>query len=366
MTERFLTGEPLLRLVATALVRMSRVREPGNPVYDATVQRAYDHMVLECLRAGTRPPGSVPDLVRWASRTPLGEWPIPVPDSVPSDTRLLDLETRTPTQQCVEWVVSAYDAAGELYENTIMLGVLDATRARQAPEAYVLFRRAVITRPVLTGNERRSLIADARLSFLEEQIRASWTEANPRHLRDGAYTACARCGLLLVPQPGGGWHCELDRCSRSGPPHPGKRVEHGTEGGLYQVERPLRTFVTGPGLAETDLEQALMALGLDVEMWPAFDAYDLRITFPSSRVWAVDVKDRANPVLLGRGTRSFPTRPPHDRALLVVPHYRFQDREDYARAFEHHLSDDLTGRVQLISDRELLRQARKEMEATHA
>ena len=37
----------------------------------------------------------------------------------------------------------------------------------------------------------------------------------------------------------------------------------------------VRQFVTGPGRAEVDLERRLCALGLRVEMWPGFDAYDL-------------------------------------------------------------------------------------------
>lgn len=361
-----LSDEDLLRLVATALVRMSRVREPKEPVYEPVMRRAYDQVALQCLRAGTRPPGSVPDLVRWAAETPVREWPLALPDSVPTDTRLLDPATRTPTQQCLEWMVSTYEVESELYENKIMRGVLDATRARQAPDSYVLFRKRVITTPVLTGNERTALINDRRTNFLEQDIRESWTEANPRHLRDGGYTACARCHLLLVPKPDGGWHCELDRCSREGAPTPGQRYDPAAKGGVYQVERPLRTFITGPGLAETDLEEQLRSLGLEVELWPDFDAYDLRVTFPDGTVWAIDVKDRANPALLGRTTRSFPARPPHHRALLVVPNYRFQDREDYGRVFTHRLTDELTGRIQLLSDCQLVREAREKKEKSRA
>ncbi|WDZ92267.1 hypothetical protein [Nocardiopsis sp. HUAS JQ3] len=363
MTDHFFTGERLLRLVATALIRMSRVREPRDPVYDGTVQRAYNHVVLECMRAGTPPPNSVPDLVRWAASTPLGQWPIQIDAFVLPETILLDPQTRTPTQQCLEWAVSAKDAAGELFENEIMHNVLDLTRARESPESYELFRRSVITTPVLTGHKRSALIADFLLSFLEDEIRKSWQPVNPRHLHKGTYVPCARCGLLLVPKEDGGWFCELDRCSRSGPVRPGEPIDAAERTGVFQVERPLRTFITGPGLAETDLEQSLHDLGLGVQMWPDFDAYDLRVTFPHGPIWAIDVKDRANPALLGRGTRAFPTRPPHDSAFLVVPAYRFKDREDYARVFDHHLDDAMKGRVELLSDTALLTLAKEEINA---
>jgi hypothetical protein len=366
MTASPVSADHLTHLVATALVRMSRVREPRDPVYEPAVRRAYDQVVLQCLRTGTEPPRSVPDLVGWAAHTPVGQWPVALSDTLPGQARLLDPGTRTPTQLCLEWAVWQHEVEHELYENTLMHGVLDATRARDLPESYVSFRRAVIATPVLTGRERAALLGDRLLSFLDDRIREAWTEASVRHLRDGVHTACSRCNLLLVPAPDGGWHCELDRCAREGVPVPGRRYDPAEEGGVYQVERPLRTFITGPGLAEVRLEADLRALGLDVELWPAFDAYDLRVTFPDETVWAIDVKDRADPALLGRTTRSFPARPPHHRALLVVPHYRFQDREDYGRVFTHRLTEELTGRIQLLSDRQLVREAREKREKSRA
>ena len=45
-----LDGEPLLRIVATAIVLLSRRQAPGDPVYEDGVQRAYNQLVLRCLR----------------------------------------------------------------------------------------------------------------------------------------------------------------------------------------------------------------------------------------------------------------------------------------------------------------------------
>jgi hypothetical protein len=79
----------------------------------------------------------------------------------------------------------------------------------------------------------------------------------------------------------------------------------------------------------------LEALGLDVELWPAFDRYDLRIVFPNREVWAVDVKDWANPFLLARRVKPIPSDPPWTRAYFVFPDERRAQREDYLRAFNH-------------------------------
>lgn len=51
----FFEGENLLRMVASAIVRLSRQNGPGDPVYDATVQSAYNQLVLLCLRKGHTP-----------------------------------------------------------------------------------------------------------------------------------------------------------------------------------------------------------------------------------------------------------------------------------------------------------------------
>ena len=75
MTATALDDTALLRTVATAIAQLSRRQSPGDPVYEDGIQRAYNHLVLRCLLAGTEPPASVPGLVTWASQTPVGEWP---------------------------------------------------------------------------------------------------------------------------------------------------------------------------------------------------------------------------------------------------------------------------------------------------
>ncbi|MGH1555567.1 hypothetical protein ACRAWF_38310 [Streptomyces sp. L7] len=76
--------------------------------------------------------------------------------------------------------------------------------------------------------------------------------------------------------------------------------------------------MTGPGRAEVELEARLTALGLRVRMWPAYDAYDVHITFADGWVWAVDVKDWAHPAFLGRAARPVPPEPRYDEAFWVV------------------------------------------------
>ncbi|SFC82722.1 hypothetical protein [Streptomyces aidingensis] len=357
--ENFFAGEPLLRLVATAMVRLSQQRTVGDPVYEDSVQQAYNHIVLHCLRRGAEPPGSVPELARWAAEKPLGAWDFGLPEELAPEagTHLVDAATGSPTQSCLEWAVSARDPAAEQFENLLMKEALAESRAADAPEAYVAFRRLLIEKPVLTETELAALSADLDLGLLHETVKRCYERAPASCLRDGRYTACGRCGCLLVPVPHGGFRCELDVCRRS-PVRQGISWTPADGGGLRHLSRPLRTFITGPGLAETALESALARAGLTAEMWPRFDTYDLRVTFPDGQVWAIDVKDRANPALLGRDTRPLRQDPPYDRGLLVVPQYRFTERDGYREVFRHHVPEEAADRIELLSDRELLRQVR--------
>lgn len=351
----FFEGEYLLRMVASAVVRLSQQAGPQDSVYDSTVQNSYNQLVLQCLRKGQAPPASVPDMVRWAAERPIGEWPWALPDDFDGGAAfLVDALTRTPTQQCWEWRVAARDVAAEQVENQLMREAIAECRAANAPASYTAFRRLLIRHPVLTDAERAALADNLDLELLHDVIKRCYEPAPASYLRDGAYAVCARCKCLLVPIGRDRYVCELDRCRRDQHPKVGQMIEARRGGGLFQLNRPMRMFITGPGLAETDLESALVERGLHPEMWPNFDAYDLRITLPRGRVWAVDVKDRSNPALLGRGAQPLRPDPPYDEGFLVAPQYRFDEREDYGRVYAHHRRDEVAGAVDLISDVELL------------
>lgn len=367
-----LDGVALVRTVATALVRLSRWRDVGDRVYADGVQGAYNHLVLRAIACGSEPPASVPDMVTWAGRTPLAQWPTGLSAEALAEAGLsggdflVDAETRTPTQACFEWAMTVPDVPAELFENAVIDEALASCKAAGSPEAYTAFRRLLITRPVLTAVELAALGAELDLVPVYELVRRCY-EAVPAAYRGpgGAYRLCGRCGCVLIPLRDGGFRCELDRCRHDSREAP-DRAEAAPDG-LLQVRRPLRVFITSPGLAETELEATLRGKGakrpateIRIEMWPAFDAYDLRLTFADGTAWAIDVKDWASPSLLGARTRAFAAAPPHDRALIVIPAYRLRRREDYKRAFGHALDPGLRRHVEICTDADLVKQARRQ------
>jgi hypothetical protein len=185
------------------------------------------------------------------------------------------------------------------------------------------------------------------------------------YLDRGCYTTCRRCLTLLTPLADGGWWCERDQCRKQGTPVPGPALAAQETGQLHQLARPLRQFVTGPGRAELDLEAGLRSLRLQVEMWPGFDAYDLRITFPDGHVWAVDVKDWANPALLGREAAPVRPEPPYDEAFWVVPRHRVDARPGYLAVYRRNRPEGAR-HLPLLTDRELLKAAKRRLrDVTH-
>ncbi|MFB9676067.1 pPIWI_RE_Y domain-containing protein [Streptosporangium vulgare] len=349
-------GVPLLQTLATAVLRLADMTdlEAFTLPYPAEAQRALDRTALACLLRGAHPPGSVPELLAWCRTRPVEDWPLDLPqDAFGPDDLLIDPVSGKPTQLCHEWWTRARDSAAEHYDRTVISSAMRLCREHEAPESYTAFRRLLVERPVLTGGDMFEVATDLLLYPVRELVEQIYQRVPDSFCRDGAYVTCARCLTLLVPLTDGGWWCERDRCRRQGQPPPGRTLRADETGALWQLSRPLRQFVTGPGRAEAYLERELRALRLPVEMWPGFDAYDLRITFPDGWVWAVDVKDWAHPGLLGQAATEVRQQPPYDEACWVVPRYRVDARPDYLRVYARNRTP-AAGGLPLLTDRQLV------------
>jgi hypothetical protein len=351
---------PLLTTLATALVRADR--EPDldsfRLPYDPELQRALDRTVLACLLRGADPPASLPELFAWCRERPLSDWPLDaLPDTIGPEDRLLDAEHGRPTELCHEWASQSRDSAAEARDRRVIRAALQACVESGEEDAYAAFRRLLIERPVLTSADAFAVTSDLVLEPVQGILATIYQEVPESYAREGVYATCGRCLTLLTPVRGGQWWCERDRCRRDGPPPVGRVLPVSEVGELRQLERPLRQFVTGPGQAEVELERQLRALDLTVQMWPNYDSYDLRVTFPDGHVWAIDVKDWAHPYFLGRAAKPVPPSPPYDEAFWVVPRHRVQDRPDYLEVFARHRPASAAS-LTLLPDDVLVRRAR--------
>lgn len=354
-------GLLLLSTLASGVVRLSELGNPGafTLPYPADAQRALDRLQVVGLLRECGVPASVPELVEWCARRPVRDWPLDLPEDVAAaGDYLVDPQTRVPTQLCYEWAIDVADAAVERYERQLIGQVMDRCRDLGSPSSYVAFRRLLVQRPVLTSADLLTVHGDPDLVPLVDLLRQVYAPAPASYLANDRYVACARCHCLLLPTRTAGWRCEQDRCRFEGPAKLGHEYRSDSRDEVLLLARPLRMFITGPGRAETELEAKLLKLGVLVEMWPNFDAYDLRMTFPRGQVWAVDVKDRANPALLARGAAPLRAVPPYTDGFLVVPRYRLRQREDYLRVFDHHCPAPVAAVLPLVTDTALISRAK--------
>ncbi|MFC8383567.1 hypothetical protein [Nocardia sp. NPDC057272] len=347
----------LLRTIATAVIRLADASGPQalSVPYDAEAARALNGTVLACLTLGAEPPSSLPDLLLWCRTRPLEDWPLDLPeDAFGPDDRLIDEDSGEPTQLCHEWWVEGRDSAAAEFDRVIIRSAMKRCQEASSPESYSAFRRLLVTKPVLTSEMDLEIATDLYLEPVRELLARAYIPASAGYLRDGKFATCGRCGTLLTPTLDGGWWCERDQCRSRGPAPLGRELVVDEVGELLHLVRPLRHFVTGPGLAEIELERRLKSMrGLQVEMWPGYDAYDIRITFPDNHVWAIDVKDWAHPGLLGKAARPVPTEPPYDKAFWVVPQFRVDTRPDYLGIFARNRATPAKN-LELLTDRALV------------
>jgi hypothetical protein len=352
----------LLRDIATCVLSLAAVEGLGSFTlpYPHAAQRALDSLVLQCLWNGARPPAGVPEMVHWARFRPLRSWPL---DGLPvglfeGEDRLIDKVSGQPTQLCHELAVRGHgDSTGRQYDQLVIGEAFRACRDVSSPESYTAFRRLLVERPVLTAGEWTDVSTDLFLDPVRHVIEEIYAPVPPHFHRNGALLCCHRCLVLLHPVGDTAWWCERDQCrSRGTTPH-GRKLVTSEVGESRQLREPLRRFVTGPGRAEIAVERVLRALGLAVEMWPGYDAYDLRITFPDGHVWAVDVKDWAHPAFLGRAAAPVRAEPPYDEACWVVPRFRARARRDYLAVYTEERTVRAGG-LRLLTDDQLMRAAR--------
>ncbi|MFE3769607.1 hypothetical protein [Streptomyces sp. NPDC059122] len=356
-------GVPLLRTLAGALIMLEATTDLDSfsLPYPPEAQRALDRTVLAYLLSEEAPPAGLTELADRCRTLPLAEWPLSLPpDAIGPEDRLLDEESGRPTELCHEWAWRTPDAAMEFRDRQIVRAALRMCREYGDEEAYTAFRGLLVHRPVLTWSEMYEAVEDNVLEPVRDLIRQIYRPVPDSYLQDGLYTCCDRCLTLLVPTQDRDWWCERDRCRRQGPAPAGRRILRETAGEVFQLERPLRQFVTGPGRAEADLERELSALGLDVRMWPGYDAYDLLVTFPDGHRWAIDVKDWAHPVFLGRSSRPVPHQPPYDEAFWSVPTHRVLAWPGYIAAFER-ARPARARELPLLSDTDLVARARSRL-----
>ncbi|NCC36967.1 MAG: hypothetical protein EOM24_33895 [Chloroflexia bacterium] len=327
--------------------------------YPPTIQRGMNRLTLTCLRQGVQPPQGLMDLLEWCRR-PLASWNLALPEgSVAGEERLLD--GQLPTATCEAWARTGSDVEANLQEERLLLNVISVCKGANDPQAYTAFRRMLIEQPVMSAFTYQLALGDPVLDLLVDQLRAAYEPAPVSAVRNGQLGTCAMCGNLLLRTQDDQWVCEDEVCRAEGFLEPGRLIS--VRDDVVWLRRDLRRYIAAPGRAELRLAKKLERMGLHVELWPAFDRYDLRVTFPDETIWALDVKDWGNPFLLARSVnrKPFPADPPWQHAFFVFSDARHTQRSDYLRAFTN-TCRILSERVNACFERDLLQRAGQKLQ----
>ncbi len=293
-------------------------------------QRGLNMFVVECLLRDVDFPLYLQDALAWCSR-PLNTWPVRfnLPPHLLEEA-LLD-EDYQPTSLCREYALLKCDAELEACQQK-MLVVLSEAQRHRVPQAYVAFRQFLIEHPVVTNEELMKFSFDSRISPLGSHLLDLYERVPALVAEGGSVLICGFCGWTLQ-RIQGRLRCGDDRCRLlTGDFIQYKTYERSepTEQ-LQRVRRPIRRYVVAPGTYEVNTMKHLKRLQLTVELWPGYDAYDLRILFPNGTIWAIDIKDWRFPYLLAPRLTSLDRRGnlAWDRAIYAIPDQREQEHPGY-------------------------------------
>jgi len=298
-------------------------------------QQALNMVAVLILRAGHPLPQGLGQWLDMFGQPLANWWPGTLPEGIrPHDALLFDLRPE-------DWVGPYLEGCG--LDESVRRGLwyfqtdLDQAGIRvlqqwctqqNRPEVYTAFREFLIRHPVVT--QEQYLTFQGRYPEVPVRLKMFYVSPSPSALHDGHYWICPYCKGLLR------WVGDEPRCTRHSVcgrmTRKYKERTAQAQASIYQVLRAgVHWRVCVAGLPEVQLYDWLKhrcgAVLTTVLLWPGVDRYDLQLEFATGEVWAVDVKDYANPGKLRREldkTRAPYKLPdkPWTRAFYVVPQYR--------------------------------------------
>lgn len=320
-----------LEQISAGLIRV-QARQGRLYPYPQDLQLGYDRVVLAFIVGGKAGdvPDSIPEFYELCEQ-PFEEWGVEIDDEIDSSDSLLFLGE--PTELTIE-LAEAFGGSVLSQEQTKIASVLlqHCQSHPQGVQIYTKFRRFIIEHPVLSNQE----FVEAKGYFglgvgLSDLLDECYEPVPSCYELEENFYACPYCYALAGVNPQGQViaNSSCNRCP------PGRRLKRKVKlpSDCLKLKRGIERFWFYPGRAEIQLFKKLVDLGLEVELYPQCDRYDLRIKFADGEVWALDLKDYSNPYLLVRnlGDEPIPSEPSWDVAYIVIPAERKKDRPAYLK-----------------------------------
>ena len=215
-----------------------------------------------------------------------------------------------PTRDCMEYLDSQdtdlIDGTDErkLYE---MLKALGQTQ-------YVALRKYIIMHPVISIDELRT----QRLKICESPgAREALTFAYEQVTEDSYY--CPHCGWTLAKAKYGYRGCSQECKNVAHLLTDEMKIDRTRD--FYRLKKGIMRYFSLPGKLEIDIAEECRKNGIEYELWPQMDKYDIALCYSDGERWVVDAKAFHSPLVLREKIRNdggFPEGE-YDRGWYVIP-----------------------------------------------
>jgi len=320
----------VLQLLASGLMKLTQDIAEGQPSlapYPDAWQRGLNILALECLRRGVEAPSHTQAAITWCKK-PLDEWPV----QFALQTRILDQplleEDDTPTAFCRELSeqIAHGNAEHELCEN-LMRKIRDQAELHRNQAAYVAFRSFVIRHPVVFQEELIDAASSVELGIFGRHLFEFYEAVPASVIEHDRVRLCGHCGWTLERYDER-TRCAGDFCAviTAGFTRNTATLAVPVSGSLRRVRQAIRQYIVAPGRYEIELFDALQSAGIEVDLWPDYDAYDLHIVV-GDQALAIDIKDWTYAHLLAAKLIPFRTDTSRSwtQAYYAVPDIRARD-----------------------------------------
>ena len=217
-------------------------------------------------------------------------------------------------------------------------------RDNNQPDIYSIFREFIIRHPWTNITDLGSFMIQFNIK-IPQLIQFFYEEPKPEHYHTGKLWRCPYCDGILR------WQFNRPFCVRH---NVCSRVTSD-----YENRQPLNQDPIIPEIRLYDICREIPGIK-GVQLWPGYDAYDLRINFINGNAWAIDVKDVSDPGTLRNTIEKsagnlLATRASDDigwnQAFYVIPDYRV----DWCPGYKEIARSDRFKGIKLVTHSQLLK-----------
>lgn len=330
--------------------------------YPETLVHARALLAGGAIEAGRPAVQSMSAFLQMVQR-PVGEWwPLKeIPQGISADLPLLYPDGQLP-EFAMDWLLdtdqrlkltSVSDVAA-VAANRYIAEICERLPGNPDLQAdYVDFRRFLIRHPWLDAGSGLNIPDNIQTLMGNDVLRYYERVVSPNMIRDDKCWQCPRCkGILhwVDEQP----HCAGGLCDRLTDL---SLAEPAIGQDILTLRMVFRRRVQLPGLPELSLFDRFSGMGgVQVELWPDGDRYDLRVQV-ASKTWYLDVKDYAAPRELAVYLRSKGGFQSGARITYIIPSYRNNLVPGYVNSLRQ-----LAPGISIMTDEELIDQVEKQVE----